>query len=159
MSTTNPVNPTDTGEPTQPAHPPLNAAVQTYTPATPAVAASVGAHAPIASVGRLIGAWLLELVLMTVTLGIGWLIWACITAAEGRTPAKKLMGLQAVNAVTGQPMSWGSYVFMRGLVGGMVQSFAGGLTLGVLHLMPLWDARNQSIAAKVSNSVVVDRSA
>lgn len=134
-------------------------ALQSYPNTAPQPHGLGAPQAPLSSVGRLIGAALLDAVLSAVTFGIGWLIWACITASEGRTPGKKLMGMQVVDATSGQPMTWGSYVFMRGLVGGTVQGLAGMVTLGILHLMPLWDARNQSIAAKVSNSVVVDRAA
>jgi uncharacterized RDD family membrane protein YckC len=115
-----------------------------------------GAMPQLTPVGRLILGGLLDAVLMVVTLWIGWTIWAAITAAEGQTPAKKLLGMRVVDVNTGRPLSWGQYVFMRGLLGGMVLSFAATFTLGVLYFMPLWDKRNQSIAAKVSNSVVVD---
>jgi uncharacterized RDD family membrane protein YckC len=112
--------------------------------------------ARLTSVGRLLGAAILDWLLSIITLGVGWLIWAAITAGEAQTPAKKLMKMQVVDSRTGAPMTWGSYVFLRGLVGGAVQGIAGTVTLGILYLMPLWDGRNQSVAAKVSSSIVVD---
>jgi uncharacterized RDD family membrane protein YckC len=89
-------------------------------------------------------------------LGLPWLIWAAVTAGQAQTPGKRLLKMRVVDATTGQPLSWARYVFLRGLVGGMIGAVAAVLTLGVLAFMPLWDSRNQSIAAKVSNSVVVD---
>ncbi len=46
----------------------------------------------ITSPGARLGAFLLEFVLLIVTLGIGWLIWAAITAGNGQTPAEKVLG-------------------------------------------------------------------
>ncbi|WP_157965514.1 RDD family protein [Euzebya rosea] len=144
--------------------PPASAPVQ-HSVGAP-VGVPVASHLPVdgyaagprslSSVGRLILAALLDGILMIVTLSIGWLVWACITASAGQTPGKKLMGMQVVDARTGAPLSWGSYVGMRGIVGGFVGGLASTLTLGVLSFMPLWDKQNQSVAAKVSNSVVVD---
>jgi hypothetical protein len=145
--------------PTTPQYGPGVGAPQPHAVGLPPQLPGASVHPPLSPVGRLIGAALLDALLSLVTFGIGWMIWACITAAEGRTPAKKLLGMQVVDAATGRPLTWGTYVFMRGLVGGFVAGLAGMMTLGVLHFMPLWDNRNQSIAAKVSNSVVVDRAA
>ncbi len=120
------------------------------------VAPHQGGARPLSSVGRLVMAAILDSVLSMLTLGIGWIIWAAVTAGEAQTPGKKIMGMQVVDATTGQPLTWGSYVFLRGLVGGIVNNIAISITIGVLFFMPLWDDRNQSVAAKVSNSVVVD---
>jgi hypothetical protein len=115
-----------------------------------------GQNRPLTSVGRLFGAYLLDYLLTLVTLGIGWVIWAAVTAGNAQTPGKKIMGMQVVDAQTGQPLTWGTYVFLRGLVGGFVHGLVATITLGVFYFQPLWDAKNQTLAAKVSNSVVVD---
>ena len=109
----------------------------------------------LASVGQLIAAALIDALIAAVTLSIGWLIWAAITAGSAQTPGKKMLNLQVVDASSYHPMSWGNYVFLRGLIGGTVLSLAASLTFGIMTFMPLWDRRNQSVAAKVSNSVVV----
>lgn len=113
----------------------------------------------LSSVGKLFGAYLLDQVLITVTLGIGWLIWGAITAGDAQTPAKKLLGMRVVDANTGAPLSWGAMVGLRGIVGGLVMGVAFALFIipgAVLAFMPLWDDRNQSVWSKVSTSVVVD---
>jgi len=46
-----------------------------------------GAPASTASAGKRFGAWLLNLVLAVVTLGIGWLIWDVIMWKDGKNPA------------------------------------------------------------------------
>lgn len=108
----------------------------------------------VSRVARLVLAALLDSLLVTVTLLVGWLIWAAITARQGATPGKKIMKMQVVDKDSGVPISWARYVFLRGLVGGLVMGIP--LVNLVLFFMPLWDRLNQSIYGKVSNSVVVD---
>lgn len=108
----------------------------------------------ISSVGRLVGASLLDTLLGFVTLGIGWVVWAAITAQQGQTPGKKLMRMRVVSKDDGQVVSWAKYVFLRGLVGQVILNIP--LIGWVLFFMPLWDQLNQSVGAKVSNTVVVD---
>jgi len=90
-----------------------------------------------------------------VTLGIGWMIWAAITAGKGQTPAKQLLKIRVVDATSGTPIGFGRMFFMRGLVAGFVAGFAIFFTLGILLFMPLWDKRNQNIWDKVSGTLVV----
>lgn len=92
---------------------------------------------------------------MVVTLIIGWLIWGAVVAAEGQTPAKKLLGLRVIRTDSGRPASWPWMVFMRGFVAGIVARIALFFTLGVLAFMPFWDRRNQNVWDKVSTCVVV----
>lgn len=104
--------------------------------------------------GRL-GAWLLEGLLITVTLGIGWLIWAATTAGTGQTPAKKLLGQQVIAIDTLAPVGMGRMFWMRGFIAGLVASVAIPLTIGVLIFMPFWDSKNQNLWDKVSATYVV----
>lgn len=129
----------------------------TTPPPAPPTAPSRGPHLRPSSVGKLFGAYLLDAVLFALLLGFGWLLWGAITAGEGQTPAKKLLGMRAVDRETGRAISWGRMVFLRGLVGGLVMGAAMAVVVGVVLLfMPLWDRLNQSVWGKVSNSVVVD---
>ncbi len=102
-----------------------------------------------------LGAYLLESLLVTVTIGIGWTIWAAMLAGTGQTPAKRLLGLRVVGADTMRPVGMGRMFWMRGLVAGMVAFFAILFTLGVLLFMPFWDRRNQNLWDKVSSTYVV----
>lgn len=104
--------------------------------------------------GRL-GAYLLESILFTVTLGIGWLIWAATIAGTGQTPAKRLLKQRVIGADTLQPVGLGKMFFVRGIVAGFVAGLAIPLTLGILLFMPFWDKRNQNIWDKVSSTYVV----
>lgn len=101
-------------------------------------------------------AYLLESVLVVVTLVIGWLIWAAITSGSGQTPAKKILGQRVVKADGSGPVGFGTMLFLRGIVAGFVAYFAVLFTLGILLFMPFWDKRNQNIWDKVSGTLVVD---
>ena len=50
----------------------------------------------LASKGRRFGAYLLEIPLTIVTLGIGYIIWMLIVWARGQTPAKQLLKMRVV---------------------------------------------------------------
>lgn len=102
-----------------------------------------------------LGCALLESLLVVVTLFIGWLIWGAVLAGEGRTPAKKLLGLRVIRTDSGRPASWPWMVFMRGFVASWVAQLAIVFTVGVLLFMPFWDRRNQNVWDKVSGCVVV----
>jgi uncharacterized RDD family membrane protein YckC len=101
------------------------------------------------------GAYVLDAVLQTVTLGIGWLIWAAFVVGKGQTPAKQLLRMRVVDANGHQPVGFARMFFMRGIVAGLVASIAIVITLGVLAFMPFWDRRNQNVWDKVSSTVVV----
>jgi uncharacterized RDD family membrane protein YckC len=60
-----------------------------------------------ASFQHRLGAIVLDSVLMVVTLGIGWIIWALIVWSEGQTPAKKILKLRTINFTNGQRATWG----------------------------------------------------
>ena len=104
--------------------------------------------------GRL-GAYVLEAVLVTVTLGIGWLIWAAIIASQGQTPAKRILGHRVVMQDTGQTAGFARMFWVRGLLAGLVASVAIPITLGILLFMPFWDKNNENIWDKVSGTRVV----
>ncbi len=122
-----------------------------------AVAGRVGLPAGVAAANpwmRLV-CYLLEGILITVTLGIGWLIWAATTASSGQTPAKRLMKLRVIGSETMRPVSFGKMFWLRGLLAGFVAGFAIPISIGILLLMPFWDKRNQNLWDKVSGTYVV----
>ena len=134
--------------PLAPAGYPMHAQPNAY---SPVLKPTVQAVSPW---GRL-GAYFLEGILATVTLGIGWLIWAAMIAGTGQTPAKRLLKQRVINADTLRPAGFGKMFFVRGMLGGIVAGIAITITLGVLLFMPFWDKRNQNLWDKVSNTYVV----
>jgi uncharacterized RDD family membrane protein YckC len=74
---------------------------------------------------------------------------AYLTGATGASPGKRVMGIQVVNAQTGQFIGGGS---------GMLRSLAhilDAIPCGIGFLFPLWDAKRQTFADKVMSTVVV----
>jgi uncharacterized RDD family membrane protein YckC len=66
----------------------------------------------LASVGRRIGGYFMELLLAIITLGIGYIIWALIVWARGQTPGKQVLGMYCYRPGTGLTASWG-YMLLR----------------------------------------------
>src|SRR5512132_981844 len=61
----------------------------------------------LATVGRRIGGWFLDLLLFIVTLVIGYIIWDLIVWARGQTPAKQLLHMRCWRPETAKNASWG----------------------------------------------------
>lgn len=113
------------------------------------------AGAPVSTAGKRLGAYLLEGILVFLTLGIGWLIWALIVWARGQSPAKQILGMRCVRADTGMVATWGTMA-LRELVGKWIFGmFSFGLTTLISAFMIL-GAPHQGIWDKVASTVVVD---
>ena len=56
-----------------------------------------------ASPTRRFTAWVLEIVLISGTAYIGWLIWSLVTWGRGQTPAQNLLRIISINEITGAP--------------------------------------------------------
>jgi uncharacterized RDD family membrane protein YckC len=111
----------------------------------------------LVSPGGRLGAVLLDVLLATVTLYIGWFIWAMITWSNGQTPAKQLLGHVVADANTGQAFDWGR-MFLRefcikGLLGGLAGTFTAGIYSLVDALMVFGDG-NRTLHDKMAGSVV-----
>ena len=113
----------------------------------------------VASYGNRVGAYLLDIPLSIVTLGIGWLIWNIVVMTKGQNPGKQLVGMYIINS-KGEPIGFWHQALLRALVGMYV---LGGMTLGVYtivdFLWPLWDRNNQALHDKVAGTFVVRRPA
>ena len=95
--------------------------------------------------------WFVNLVILIVTLVIGWIIWWFIVAPKGQNPGRAVVGLRVVRT-DGSAMNTGM-MFVRGLVGwaaGIVP-FGNIVDSGWL----LWDKDAQTLHDKVVGSVVV----
>lgn len=107
---------------------------------------------------RRLSAYLLEIPLIVVTLGIGYIIWFVFTLANGQTPGKQLVGIRAVRT-DGRPLGWGmTFVrefLVKGLVIGILSSFFFGIIWLVNYLFPLFDKDLQTLHDKIVSSVVV----
>lgn len=124
------------------------------TPTTP-MPTGLPSGVSVASPWIRLGSYFVEAILMVVTLGIGWLIWAAMIAGSGQTPAKRVMKLRVIDTSSLRPVGFAKMFWMRGFVAGFVAGFAITFTLGILLFMPFWDKRNQNIWDKVSSTYVV----
>ena len=113
-----------------------------------------------ASIGRRLGAYVLDAVLVFLTLVIGYVIWWLFTLQWGQTPGKQMLGIRAVK-VNGEPLGWGmtfvrEFVVKFVLFGILISSFTSSLGSLLDFLWALWDRDRQTLHDKVVQSVVID---
>ena len=96
-----------------------------------------------------IGSWLVNLILVFLTLFIGWVIWWFIVAPKGQNPGKAVVGLRVIKT-DGSAMNTGS-MFVRGLLG----LVCGLIPLYLDDLWMLWDKDAQTLHDKLADTVVV----
>jgi uncharacterized RDD family membrane protein YckC len=141
--------PTTPPVPTAPPGPAMAQMPAAYGPAVPA-------GTELSGLGKRFGNFLLGIVLMIVTLGIGYLIWAFIAYGQGQTPAKQVLKMYVVDERTGLPASWGT-MFLRGWI---IDGLLGQITFGVFGLVSaLWifsGDTHQRLTDKMVKTIVVD---
>ena len=123
----------------------------------------------LASQGRRLGAFILDIALGVVTLGIGWLIWFLVIARRGQTPAKQILGLHIVRAdgtsagfgwtlLREVVLKWGVFAALDLVLLQVNADIAGFVTLGVFAVAALWctwDTYRQCLWDKVARTWVV----
>jgi len=126
-------------------------------PPGPFVGSSVtpGAVVPV-SVGTRVGATLLDVLLMIVTLGIGWLIWAVVLLKDSTSPAKKMMGLVIVDVNTGAPATMTQMV-LREIVGKWVLGSVTGVVTLASFVMLFVTPNRQAVWDYIGTTTVVRR--
>jgi len=129
-------------------------------PPPPPMSGSWGATAPgspmPSSVGRRVGASLLDVLLMIVTLFIGWFIWSIVLWKQSTSPAKKMLGMRIVDANTGAPATMQQMV-MREVVGKwVVGSVAAGLANVASFVMLFITPKRQGVWDYIGGTTVVD---
>jgi uncharacterized RDD family membrane protein YckC len=83
------------------------------------------------SIGRVIAAYTLAVLLFIVTLGVGYIIWSLVAWGSGQTPAQRLFGLRCWRPATGRPASRGQMALRQ--ASGLL--FNGELLAGVFILL------------------------
>lgn len=114
----------------------------------------------LSSPAKRLGGLVLSLVLMIVTLFIGYLIWAIIAWSRSTTPAKQLLGMKVIDAKTLQPASTGK-MWLRQFVFAFVFSIANSFTFGIFSLVDAFmifagDKRQRLLDRMVDTYVVDD---
>ena len=120
--------------------------------------------------------WLFPLVLASAVVSVGYFVWWLIALKDGQTPGKKIVGIRAVRADTGETLGWGM-MFVREFIvkslafgisfGGVFFFFiVGGAVLGIALIIiaaphtvnllwPLWDDDDQTLHDKIVRSRVI----
>lgn len=123
--------------------------------------ASAAGGAELASIARRLAARVLDTVVIVLTLYIGWLIWSFMVYGRGQSPGKQLVGIYA--APVDDPerrLSWGSMLLREFVLKGLLFSFLGAITAGIVwvldYLWALWDGsgHRQTLHDKVIQSSV-----
>jgi uncharacterized RDD family membrane protein YckC len=60
---------------------------------------------PPRSIGRVVAAYAVAVLLFIVTLGIGYIIWSLVSWGDGQTPAQRLFGLRCWRPESSRPAS------------------------------------------------------
>jgi uncharacterized RDD family membrane protein YckC len=130
---------------------------QALAPYAQATMAPHAARYPLVSAGGRFGALLLDVLLVLVTLWIGWFIWTLITWSHGQTPGKKLLGHVVADANTGEPFDWGRMALrefcIKGLLGWVLNIFTVGIYFWVDSFMVLGD-RQRTLHDRMAGSIV-----
>lgn len=79
-------------------------------------------------------AFLADLVIGFVTLGIGWLIWSAILWNQGTTPGHKLLHQTIVDEKTLQSLTWNRMAIRELLFKGSIGGILSSLTYGLFYL-------------------------
>jgi uncharacterized RDD family membrane protein YckC len=137
------------------------AAVPTmYVVAGPVVGAErVPAGIPLTNPWARLGAALLDVLLIIVTLFIGWAIWTLIVWSKGQTPGKQICGQRVVMKQTGQAARWGDMALRDFVIRGLAIGILGQLTCGIVSLVAtlmIFSAYHETLWDKWAGTLVVD---
>ena len=83
------------------------------------------------SIGRVVAAYAVAVLLFIVTLGIGYIIWSLVSWGDGQTPAQRLFGLRCWRPESSRPASRGEMALRQ--ASGLLLN--GELLLGVFILL------------------------
>jgi RDD family len=112
----------------------------------------------LSSAGRRFGGYLLDGLLLVVTLVIGWIIWTLVVWAQGQTPAKQILGMRVVRLDRRTYAGWGR-MFLRDFVGKLIVGVISSLLL-VTEVIALcwllWDKDRQELWDKIAGTIVVN---
>ena len=110
-----------------------------------------------ATPARRLGGNLLDVVILVLTLLIGWLIWFAIVAGRGQTPGKALVSTYVMRADGTHAGGWymvGREILVKGVLFGTLDFFLARLPTTIGALWCLWDPGKQCGWDKIVTSYV-----
>lgn len=108
----------------------------------------------LASVGRRIGAYFLSIVLVIVTLVIGYVVWGLMAWRKGTTPALQVLGMRVWRPADNRPASFG-IMALREIVGRICDGILSALTEIVSFVMFVATKEHRSLHDLVAGTVVL----
>ena len=106
-----------------------------------------------------LGAALLDMLLIIVTLFIGWAVWTLVVWSKGQTPGKQICGQRVVMKQTGQAARWGEMALRDFVIRGLAIGILGQLTCGIVSLVAtlmIFSAYHETLWDKWAGTLVVD---
>ena len=101
------------------------------------------------SSGKRFGGFLLDLLLLVVTLFIGYLIWSLCLYRGGRTPAKQLLGMRVIKTKDYRPSGFWRMYWRETVKGWLLYVFP-------IALWMIWDKDKQEPWDKAADTICVD---
>jgi uncharacterized RDD family membrane protein YckC len=127
------------------------------TPGRPAFMHELPATVRLSSAWRRLGGYLLEGLLILLTLLIGWLVWSIIVWGRGQTPAKQLLGMRVLSRETLTSARRGRMFAREIPCKWIVELFASITVVGfVVYFWLLWDKERQELWDKMVETIVVN---
>jgi uncharacterized RDD family membrane protein YckC len=127
------------------------------TPGRPAFMHELPATVRLSSAWRRLGGYLLEGLLILLTLLIGWLVWSIIVWGRGQTPAKQLLGMRVLNRETLVSAGRGRMFAREIPCKWIIELFASITVVGfVVYFWLLWDKERQELWDKMVETIVVN---
>lgn len=108
----------------------------------------------LASVGRRIGAYFLSIVLVIVTLGIGYVIWGAIIWGRGQTPTYQVLRMRCWRPETGRVAGWW-WMALREIIGRFVEGILSIITEFVSFILFLATKERRTLHDMVAGTVVL----
>jgi uncharacterized RDD family membrane protein YckC len=109
----------------------------------------------LAGIGRRLAGYLLDGLLVIVTLFIGWLIWSIVVWGRGQSPGKQILGMRVLR--TDRLVASGRLnMFGRFLAMWLIAIVASVTFVGyVLYFWLCWDRDRQELWDKMASTIVV----
>jgi uncharacterized RDD family membrane protein YckC len=108
----------------------------------------------LASHGRRIGAYFLGILLIIVTLVIGYIIWGLIVWRRGQTPALQVLGMRCWRPDDGRPPGFW-WMAMREIIGRIAEGILGAITQLISFILFITTKERKAIHDYVAGTVVL----
>lgn len=108
----------------------------------------------LASVGRRIGAYFLSLLLVIVTLVIGYVIWGLIAWGKGTTPALQVLKMK-VWRTDGRGVAGFGRMALREIIGRLVDGIVGAITSVISFVLFVTTGKHQALHDMVAGTTVL----